>query len=366
VSGPPVRVLVLTPRLDGADGISEVSRQAVAALRAALGDPAVDVWVMQGGAGADVREKAPRICLAQGSRSRLVRWALARARTNADGLLVVALHLHLAPVALPLELRGARLAVFFHGVEAWRALRPRERAAIQRAEILLANSTWTAVRFAAANPAFAERRVGVCHLGVGDATEAIQPGETGFALIVGRLSSAERYKGHDALIDAWPAVLARFPDARLVVAGDGDDRPRLERRVQDRGLSRQIRFVGQVPDDELAGLYRASAFFVMPSAGEGFGLAYLEAMRASKACVAGSGAAEEIVIDGTTGLIVDPASPVASAALAAALVRLFADPAARDTMGRAGALRWRDHFTARHFAARLLRQLAVVPLVVPA
>ena len=44
------------------------------------------------------------------------------------------------------------------------------------------------------------------------------------ALIVARMSSSERYKGHDALLDVWPRVIAHHPDAVLAIAGDGDDR----------------------------------------------------------------------------------------------------------------------------------------------
>ena len=54
------------------------------------------------------------------------------------------------------------------------------------------------------------------------------------------MSADERYKGHDELLDVWPALLARKPDARLVVAGDGDDRPRLESRAASLGLSHAV------------------------------------------------------------------------------------------------------------------------------
>src|SRR5262249_40242864 len=129
--------------------------------------------------------------------------------------------------------------------------------------------------------------------------------QEGFALIVSRLWSQERYKGHDWLIDIWPGVRRRVPDARLVAVGDGDDRPRLEGRVRTDGLGAAVRFTGKIDDEALAAVYRASAFYVMPSTNEGFGLTYLEAMRAGKPCVALHGAADEIVVDGETGFLLD-------------------------------------------------------------
>jgi phosphatidylinositol alpha-1,6-mannosyltransferase len=270
-------------------------------------------------------------------------------------LLVVVLHVHLAPLALPLEMRGARLAFFFHGIEVWRPLRARERHVIDRASVLMANSQWTVQHFKEANPAYASANIRVCHLGVSPAATADPAPREGYALIVGRLASSERYKGHDALIDVWPLVRQAVPGAELLIVGDGDDRARLEARVASMELGTAIHFAGRVSNSVLEGLYRGAAFFVMPSVGEGFGLAYLEAMRAGKACLAGPGAAAEIVEDGVTGLIVDPGR---RDALAAAIIQLFREPETRAAMGRAGAARVQAEFETRHFASRVLGELS--------
>ena len=71
----------------------------------------------------------------------------------------------------------------------------------------------------------------------------------------------------------------------------------------------------------------------MPSRLEGFGLVFLEAMRAGKACIGAPGAAAEIIQDGVTGLIVDPLS---DDDLVGAIVRLFDEPAVRDAFGQGG------------------------------
>jgi glycosyltransferase involved in cell wall biosynthesis len=168
------------------------------------------------------------------------------------------------------------------------------------------------------------------------------------------MAQEERYKGHDVLIDAWPLVEARHPGARLVIAGDGDDRTRLEQKARALGVD-GITFTGPVDAATRAALYRDAAFFVMPSTGEGFGLVYLEAMRAGLACIGGPGAPAEIIRHGVTGLIVEPG------AVARAVIELFGDPAACATMGQAGAARVQEHFTSDAFGRRLTAVFAGHP-----
>lgn len=347
-------IVVLTPCADGADGISEVSRQLAAAL-AADREVRVSVWALDGGVPAPERMASVEFRSAHGSAARFATWAVARARPACADLVVVVMHVHLAPVALPLALRGARLACFFHGIEVWKPLRAPERAAVARASVLMANSQWTADRFRDANPTFAAAPISVCHLAVPPRPAAVHPQRTGYALAVGRLAAEERYKGHDALIACWPAVRQRARQAELVVVGDGDDRPRLQSLVRERGLEHAIHFAGRVSDEALAGYYDHAAFLALPSTGEGFGLVYLEAMRAAKPCIAAPGAAQEIVVDGATGFIVDPLRP---GALVDAIARLFNDPALCAAMGRAGARRVAASFAPDHFAAAVRGCLA--------
>jgi phosphatidyl-myo-inositol dimannoside synthase len=325
------RFLILTPAIDGADGMSELSRQVV---RAIGGRSPIEVW-----------------SLASRSRLTIIGWTLARACTNLEDTTVIVMHAHLAPLARVLAVRGARVVLFLVGVEVWRKVRARERRAIERADCVLAISSHTAKRFREANPDVRVSNVVVCHPGIGAPPDnAAEESPAGFALIVGRLWSEERYKGHDWLIDVWPAVRARLPGARLVVVGDGDDRRRLEERVRADGLDAVIEFTGRIGGDRLAALYRAAAFFVMPSTNEGFGLAYLEAMRVGKPCIAVHGAADEIIDDGVSGAIVEAGR---SDQLVDAIVRLFTDADWRTRLGAAAAARVERDFTEKHFARRL-------------
>ena len=322
--------------------------------------PAVRVISMADGwrRGDRVREGPGDRLGALSAKGRFVAAALGAGLAAGGGRHVLCLHVHLSPLARLLAGRRGRLTCVLYGVEAWRPLSRLERIALRRAR-LIAISAHTRRRFAEANPALAARPVGVCHLGVAtDAgpASAVEAADPPFALIVGRMAAAERYKGHDDLLDVWPRVLAAAPAARLVVAGDGDDRPRLEARA--RPLGDRVTFAGRVGPAALAALYRRAAFFAMPSRDEGFGFVYLEAMRAGRACVGARGAAAEIIEDGATGYLVAPGD---REALTAALVRLFREPATRERLGRAGAARVADRFTEAHFQDRFRAALGARP-----
>ena len=348
-----VRYIVLTPGIGGADGIAELSRLAVRALQpddAGSVSPAVDVISLTDPTGSRLADRAAaRLVGAGGCRFRFVAAAL-RARLRGRGPVgILCLHVHLSPVAW---LLAGWTTVFLHGIEAWRPLKRMERAAVRRAHIVMANSAHTVRRFRAANPEFSDRPIGVCHLAVRerDATPApakrLEWSPPPFALIVGRLVAAERYKGHDLLIDLWSDVMASVPDARLVVVGEGDDRARLEARAAT--LGDHVNFLGRISDGALTRLYRDCALFVMPSRDEGFGLVFLEAMHAGKACVGSVGAAAEVIVDGVTGFVVEQER----AQVLNAVLRLFREPDLRRRMGQAGAARVADEFTEAHFRRR--------------
>jgi phosphatidylinositol alpha-1,6-mannosyltransferase len=345
--------VILTPGIMGADGIAEVSRMVVRAL--APGRAALDVISLTDPARSELpRAPKAKVFGAEGAR---LRWG-ARTFKTAFGALplsdVICLHLHLAAVGwLLASSRRARLHVFLHGVEAWRRVTVVERFVLARADAIVANSAHTARRFREANPELSALPIRICLLGVGELDAAVSAERcagdgAAFALIVGRMAAEERYKGHDVLLDVWPRVIDAVPAARLVVAGDGDDRNRLQAKAA--ALGDRVRFTGRISSDALAALYRRCAFFAMPSAGEGFGLVFLEAMRAGKACIGGAGSAAEIISDGVTGLVVDPFSPTD---VTAAIVRLFRETDTRERMGQAGAARAAGEFTEAGFAHRL-------------
>ena len=346
--------IVLTPNLAGRDGISRLARLVAGMFDAvtivALHEPAA----MTAFERADVRG-------ADGRTSRFVSAAVRAAATADAQTIVIAVHLHLAPAALAFTARGASLTTMLCGIEAWKPLTWIQRAALDRADRLVAISAHTRDRFREVNAQFAGRAIEVCHLGVEDARGGAGGSDRApSALIVGRMASDERYKGHDLLLDVWPDVVGEVPGAVLRIVGDGDDRPRLEGKARALGLDGCVAFLGRVDDESLAREYERCTAFVMPSRDEGFGFVFVEAMRAARACVASRGAASEIVVDGESGLVVSPGD---RGELTRAIVRLLGDGAQADRMGARGRERFLREFTDAHFRERFR---AIVASPVPA
>lgn len=277
-------------------------------------------------------------------------------------------HLGLAQVQnlLPSFARR-RYAVFLHGIEAWNTLSRAETRALANADLRIANSAYTARRVVAAHPAIGP--VEPCPLALlpraSTATARartlspdLQNLGTRVVLLVGRMSAAERYKGHDEMLDAWPAVVSTVPDAHLVIVGDGDDGPRLRAKGAGSVASHSITFCGFLDEGQLQALYSAASVFALPSRGEGFGLVYLEAMSHALPCVGSvHDAAAEVINDGETGRLVDPLKPTA---LAEALVALLRDDAMRRRMGEAGRARLHAEFSFERFRNRLLHLLPAI------
>lgn len=150
-------------------------------------------------------------------------------------------------------------------------------------------------------------------------------------------------KGFDVAVRAFATVVRRWPDARLVLAGDGAARPDLERLVERLGLSRSVTFPGIVAPEDVPALIDDASLVVVPSRwDEPFGLVALEAALMARPVVATrAGGLVEVVADGETGVIVDKDDPDA---LAGAILGLLAEPGRADRMGIAARARARERF----------------------
>jgi glycosyltransferase involved in cell wall biosynthesis len=198
----------------------------------------------------------------------------------------------------------------------------------------------TVVHNGIADPGEAERQVTPANvrrqLSISDSTKLI--------VCASRL---EREKDVAGLVAAMQLVHATCPSAVCVVAGEGSERPNLERQIAERGLTGAVQLVG-FRSDVLA-LMRAADLFVLPSAIEGFGLVVVEAMALGRPVIAmNAGAPTEIIEHGVNGLLVTPGNP---GALSHAISRLLNDEALRQRLGQAGRQRYEARFTSDRMAA---------------
>lgn len=239
---------------------------------------------------------------------------------------------------------------WMHGIEVWENARPDHLDRLRAANVLLVNSAYTRERACGLHSGL--KKAHVCWL----ATEEDEPAEPLLedhpptVLIVSRIDASEGYKGHRELIEAWPSVRKQVPDAQLQIAGDGSGRAGLEELARRIAPDSDIQFLGFAADEDLPLLMRRANVFAMPSRGEGFGLAYIEAMRCGLPVVASiHDAAQEINLHEVTGLNVDLDR---AASLPGALVQLLAEPSYARSLGDAGKRRWAEHFRYSHFRQR--------------
>ena len=171
------------------------------------------------------------------------------------------------------------------------------------------------------------------------------------APIVGNVAALVPHKGQRYLVDAAVKLLPDQPDARVVIAGEGELRSSLEQQIKQHHLEKHVLLAGFRPD--ILSLHKAFDVFVMSSVTEGLGTSLLDAMACGKPVVASNvGGIPEVVADGETGILVPARDP---AAIAEALRTLLADSSLRERMGAAGLVRVRTAFSAEHMVRGTLR-----------
>ena len=274
-------------------------------------------------------------------------------------------HLYLGPVALVLRRAlGVPYVVYLHGGEMapymrWRAIRRIAGNVIRGADRVVVNSDFTRRHYAALG--VSHPRIEVLMPGVD--TDRFQPdldvravraryGLNGARLIltVGRL--VER-KGHDVVIRALPGIRRAVGPVRYLIAGAGPEEARLRTLAREVGCADDVVFAGHVDDRDLPLFYAACDVFVMPSRAleqrdgiEGFGIVFLEAGACGKPVVGGrSGGIADAVLDGITGVLVDPRSVDE---VTGALTRLLQDRGEAARMGGEGRRRAEALQTAWH------------------
>lgn len=314
-----IRILaLLTDAYGGFGGIALYNRDLLAAW---AGDPAVSEIVavprLAASPYGDVPAKVEHDLSGLASGGAYIRAALRRLSQPFD--LVYCSHVNLAPLAYLLA-RAKRIPwlLQIYGVEAWQES-PRlvTRYAARCADLVFSISEVTTARFCAATGVSAERLVQTplalnqSKYGTGPRSDLLLDRyglrDSKVLMTFGRMAAAERYKGFDEIIELLPRLAAREPRIAYLAAGDGDDRPRLERKARDLGVANRVVFTGRVIEAEKADTYRLADAYVMPSSGEGFGFVILEAMACGVPAIASeTDGGREAVRGGKLGQLVRP------------------------------------------------------------
>jgi glycosyltransferase involved in cell wall biosynthesis len=349
------RIIGLFPELLGVGGVQEAGRMTAAALQesAFRHNWSTDFLSLNDPQGAHSIEAAERTISLSGFGRRKIHFLLsgvskARLVARNSESIVLAAHPNLAVVSSWMQRVCPRLqtVVMAHGVEVWKPLASLRRRALLRANVVLAPSRDTAQKLIEVQGVPPERirrlpwPLNPRFLRLAEASANLPlpsgfPGRGRVILTVGRWAASERYKGADELIRSVSQLVTIVPGLHLVAVGAGDDLSRLERLAANLKVADRVHFLENLSCEEIAACYANAELFALPSAGEGFGLVFLEAMAFSKPVVGAScGGTTDIVEDGINGLLVPPGD---AGALAQALGRLLGDEPLRAGLGQRGA-----------------------------
>jgi phosphatidylinositol alpha-1,6-mannosyltransferase len=323
-----MRALFLTPGCFDKGGISRYCRYQVEALRTVLGRDNLKVLSLLG-PGANAFEMPFEVDWhgSDGGLFDKLQFATQAARfvlsTKPD--LVHVGHVNLTPLAISLRrLSGVRTVLNVYGLEIWSGLAKYRRWAMGEIDHVVADCHFTA-NFVASENLHAvrpdviwdcidlERFVpGECNPAVRAKYSLPDKRDHFVVMSLGRLARAARHKGYDRLIEAFALVHAQVRNARLVIAGSGDDRPRLEKLAREHALTETVIFTGTVEEQDLADCYRAASVFSLvsdrgPGRGEGIPLTPLEAMACGTPIIVGNqDGSREAIVDGINGFFIDP------------------------------------------------------------
>ncbi|MEH1777367.1 glycosyltransferase family 4 protein [Nostoc sp.] len=233
--------------------------------------------------------------------------------------IVISTHVNYAVACYVLKLlTGIPYWVVAHGLEVWDLENNATKLALQKADKIISVSNYTRQRLLEDKNIDSDKIVLLPN--TFDASQfKINPkpnyllkrykltDEQPVILTVTRMGRMAQYKGYDQILHALVKIRFHIPNVRFILAGKGDDLPRINALVSSLNLQDCVTIAGFVPDEELCAHYNLCDVFALPSKGEGFGIVYLEALACGKPVLAGNqdGSIDPLA-EGKLGCLVDP------------------------------------------------------------
>ncbi len=231
-------------------------------------------------------------------------------------------HIYMLPIAyFASKVCGAPLVLIIHGIDAWQPTTSRlTNMLVRKVDAFVAVSALTQGRFKKwAAPEKAQElilpnTVKLENFAAGprdaDLEQRYNLHGKLVVMTIGRLASAERYKGFDEVIEALPELVHHIPNIVYLIGGQGPDRGRLEAKARELGVADRVIFTGFIRESEKAAHYRLADVYVMASRGEGFGIVTLEAVASGIPTIASRiDGGREALRDGMLGTLIDPDQP---------------------------------------------------------
>jgi glycosyltransferase involved in cell wall biosynthesis len=236
---------------------------------------------------------------------------------------VILSHINLIPVGFLIKKLSpaTQLVLFAHGIEVWKPLSKIKLKMLRHVDVILPVSKYTKNELAKVNKV--DQKCVVLNNCIDpfltnqfeQARKIELQKKYGFKeddfilLTVTRISSDEKYKGHEMVIRSVGDISKEFSNIRYLIVGkyDTSEKNRLETIINDNNLKHAVAFTGFIPDNELPYYYSVADVFIMPSYGEGFGIAFIEAMFYGLPVIAGNkDGSVDALCNGKLGVLIDP------------------------------------------------------------
>jgi glycosyltransferase involved in cell wall biosynthesis len=268
-------------------------------------------------------------------------------------------HLYAAPAIWIGRLRGCPVVVNYRGGEAdafMRAARLPVRPSMRRADAMIVPSGFLEAVFKRHGVA-TEVVPNIINLERFNASARVALADAPSILVARNL---EPLYDNETALRAFAIVVRSYPAARLVIAGSGPSRAGLEQLAAELGVAGQVRFTGRVDNAGMAALYQDADLMLNPSTIDNMPNSLLEALASGVPVISTNvGGVPYMVEEGVTALLVPPRTPDA---MAAAMLRLLADPALAARL-RAAGLDYVQQYAWPNVRPRLLRvyRAAITP-----
>lgn len=255
-----------------------------------------------------------------------IRFTLKSIREGIKNNIVIISHINLLTIGYFIKILSPRtkLILFAHGIEIWKPLSSFKKKMLSKCDRVFSVSHFTAdtikqrayvtdkqsvVLNNCLDPFIKKENPGIKSTGL---LSRYGLTESNFILLtVTRLNSEEKYKGYDIVLKSLQRLIKKYPQLHYVIVGkyDTSEKERVDKMISSMSLAHAVTITGYIPDEELQTHYHLADLYIMPSAGEGFGIVFIEAMFYGLPVVAGNkDGSVDALLNGKLGQLVDPGS----------------------------------------------------------
>jgi glycosyltransferase involved in cell wall biosynthesis len=259
-----------------------------------------------------------------GFKGNKIKFTLESIKAGVKNDIVILSHINLIIVGYLIKLLSpkTKLVLFAHGIEIWKPLASFKKRMLLKCDRIFAVSTFTNDKLKQLYRIKDHQSVILnnCLDPYLEAPESYDKtgellsryglhNEDFVLLTLTRLSSDERYKGYDKVLDSIRELINEYPMLRYLIIGkyDIEEKTRMDKLIASMNLKDFVIFTGFIPDEELGSHYALGDLYVMPSLNEGFGIVFIEAMYYGLPVIAGNkDGSSDALLNGKLGILVDP------------------------------------------------------------